>query len=612
MKTKIFGAFNADHSHDNRFANTRNTKLPKLIVLDQTEICQNNQLTCYVWGNFYDLEKSCKDLKIPASDNPADLISTELDKGNYTCAKDFYGEFTYFYITPEKIIIGRDLAGAGLPVFYSKDYFSNSIDELINTGDYRDYNFQAIQSFLHLGTLLPSETILNGIKQLHAGEYLVYQKGKITGGNVFPFEKYYKLVNSRNISEFEAVRELEKLHKKSLKRRIEGRKNISLLMSGGYDSGGNVAAIRDITDDRISGFSVGFKDDDWSELPLTKLLAKKYNIDLYEYLIDGSEIYDLPVIMNALGMPFNENGLMVNYAVMKMIDPDWNGIILGGDGNDQIYGTNLQYLTLHHFISKFGLTHFQTFVNRMISGSRNAFLSRIYFHSYRTQHVLDYPHFGFNRSELKKLLRIHSDDFNTNICMRNEVESHSFDDDYRIFTYFKDFLHECNNLIIFKASSMARLFKHHLSFPYMDKDYVDFVFSLPIKLRFHGTRKELLKGDGVSKYLHKKYLEPKLPHEITHRKKQGGFVPLSIFFSNEEQRKIIFQIIRKSPFIKDLFNDKYVEKFIYDFNNEFTSPNTWFWQKQSNAFQLLNLLTLIVWLEIHINKQRISDLRSMV
>ena len=42
-----------------------------------------------------------------------------------------------------------------------------------------------------------------------------------------------------------------------------------------------------------------------------------------------------------------------------------------------------------------------------------------------------------------------------------------------------------------------------------------------------------VKGKGITKYIHKLLVKPKLPPEVTNRPKQGGFSPLEIFFNDK-------------------------------------------------------------------------------
>jgi asparagine synthetase B (glutamine-hydrolysing) len=84
---------------------------------------------------------------------------------------------------------------------------------------------------------------------------------------------------------------------------------VGLLLSGGYDSGGNIAAFREVCQGEAVSYSIGFQKQSRTELPLAALLSEKIRHQHYEYEIDGSEILDLPLILKATGDPFHEGGL---------------------------------------------------------------------------------------------------------------------------------------------------------------------------------------------------------------------------------------------------------------------------------------------------------------
>ena len=126
-------------------------------------------------------------------------------------------------------------------------------------------------------------------------------------------------------------------------------------MSGGYDSGANLAALRSIYDGEINSYSVGFKGDNWTELPLARIMSKAFGTRHHEYEIDGTEINALPKIVDYLGEPFVEGGLMVNYCAMRMIGEDKPEVILGGDGSDQYFGTSGREVALHYLAARTGM-----------------------------------------------------------------------------------------------------------------------------------------------------------------------------------------------------------------------------------------------------------------
>lgn len=140
-------------------------------------------------------------------------------------------------------------------------------------------------------------------------------------------------------------------------------------MSGGYDSGCNLAALRNIYAGNIRSFSIGFKGDNWTELPLARCMSDTFGTIHTEYEIDGSELSGLPDIVAHLGDPFVEGGLMVNYAAMKLIGDNKPEIILGGDGSDQYFGTSGREVALHYLISKYKMAPLMQLVYRLLCQS---------------------------------------------------------------------------------------------------------------------------------------------------------------------------------------------------------------------------------------------------
>jgi asparagine synthase (glutamine-hydrolysing) len=616
METSFFGSFSNANANDSAFVKIRNSEHTNLIKIEPEHHFTNDTLKCFAWGRFYDLRKTCIDLGIEYTGNPCEALSAAFSGSNYQALDLFYGEFTFILIRHDLILIGRDHAAAGLPVFYNDHFYSNNIDDFkaIPGFDFSP-DLLSVQYFLHLGAITPPNTIIKGIKQLPAGCMLIHTNNTIKIYSLHSFEKYASQAGTLKITEEEAAAEIERLHQNALKRRINDKKKIAFLLSGGYDSGGNLAAFRAISEVEAKGYSIGFKDDPWSELPLASLLAKTFNLQFNQYQIDGSEINELPAIMGFFNNPFQENGLMVNYTVMKMLRNEGNDIILGGDGNDQVYGTGMQEMALHYLSSVSGLKPFQHLISAFtkMAGTKSGLLTKVDFHNRRVLEGNSHTSFGFSLQELNRLLENpETGKIKTNIIKSNGLKIKSFDDNFIASGYFKSLMNDGFDLIIFKAAGMSRLFDQPLSFPYMDKDILDFVSKLPRQMRVAGTPKEIAKGAGKSKYLHKKYLKSKLPAEITERKKQGGFAPLPIFFKDDKQRNLIFQIIRNSGMAKSLFNLKYLEHVLSSYEQIANSENVWFWHRQSMAFRIFNLLTLAVWWDIHFNGKTGKTLKEYI
>lgn len=542
--------------------------------------------------------------------NEAELIlSIFLEKGGQGL-KVVDGAFIILIQIKEEIHLFRDRNGIGGQIYYTKDSFSTTLADLklLNNQSFRP-NHKGISAFLQRGYIPSPHTAVEGVNKVCAGCHFRFKDGKTETVNLFSYNDFDP---DRSINEDEAMHEYESLHGGAIKRRIAGFKNVGILLSGGYDSGGNIYKLRDIFDGEINGFSIGFNDNPWTEVPLAKILADRFGANFYSYNIDGSEITHLPEIVKATGDPFQEGGLLVNYCAMRMAADHDVSVILGGDGNDQFFGTSAKELALsmhlQNGISSFGSEILgRVFSSSLLSGSDNIF--RLNFHLSKISEILRPDSFGLTKGEQKKLIQKGCLDLFDPFEGKRPLFK-NFDELYLYRNYHVDIQQVINEVIIFKASRMAENWNQNIVFPYADLTIYDFLKVLPRPLKCKGEPKEIIKSKGVAKYLHKKYLKPLLPNEITDRKKQGGFAPLPVFFKDQKRRSAVFGFILNSSFGTETLNKQELEKFFATYNRIADKPGGWFWQKQVFAFKLMNLLTLAVWWDINIDNKNYSDLKN--
>ncbi|MBV5315074.1 MAG: hypothetical protein JZU47_17355 [Prolixibacteraceae bacterium] len=551
------------------------------------------------------------------NEKPETILPDFIKNGNDTL-KSIDGDFLAIIIHNQKVFIFRDRHGAGKQFFYSNDIFTSQLTDFISLLGFQcKPDFESLFTFLSIGYIPSPLTSLEGVKKLPGGSLLTFENNKLSVTDLFDYMDYTSQIGTLKLTIDEATLEYERLHKQAIVNRIKNADKVGLLLSGGYDSGGNISALRDLYSGDVVSYSIGFKDNPWTELPLAKILSEKYQSKHFEYEIDGSEIMDLPQIVSALGDPFQEGGLMLNYSAMRLVknSNELPKVILGGDGNDQHFGTSGKELALHWKFKNNGTQLFQKWFD--IAGNNSLFekdniFFRSEFHNRKILHIQQSDTFGFTKSRLNKLNSMGYKVPEYKYLQSSPKSYSDFDDFYRCRNYFVDIKQVINEVILFKASKMADLFSNTISFPYMSTELYQFLKQLPVDYKFNGTLDELSQGKGKSKFLHKRYLKPKLPTEITDRKKQGGFAPLPIFLRNGEQRKVIFEVIEKSEAVKVMFRKEKIHHFLQQYEKIAESPGYWFWYKQVQANQIINLLTLVVWWDIFItgkkNIQSLSDL----
>ncbi len=528
------------------------------------------------------------------------------------------GDFLLIIVVGKTVYFFKDRHGAGKQLFYTNEFFTSQLIDFTSlTGFECKPDLEALFTFLSIGYIPSPQTSLLGVKKLPGGHLMVYENNSIKTTDLFDYQDFTASPETK-LTLDEATNEYERLHKQSIATRIEGAEKVGLLLSGGYDSGGNISALRDLYGGDVVSYSIGFKDNPWTELPLAKILSEKYQSKHFEYEIDGSEIMDLPQIITALGDPFQEGGLMLNYSAMRLVKESGEQpqIILGGDGNDQHFGTSGKELAIHWKFRKNGVQAFQKFFdaagNTSLFEKDNIFF-RSQFHNRKILHIQQSDTFGFTKNRLNKLNSIGYKVPEYQYLKTSPTKYADFDEFFRCRNYFVDIKQVINEVILFKASKMADMFGNNISFPYMSTELYEFLKTMPVNYKFYGSLEDLSKGKGKSKYLHKQYLKPKLPTEITDRKKQGGFAPLPIFLRNKEQRTNIFKMIEQSEAVKALFRKDMIHNFLQQYDQVAESPGYWFWYKQVQANQIINLTTLVVWWDIFIGgKKNVTSLTDLM
>lgn len=547
-----------------------------------------------------------KELKQKNEKQPLPLCLLELyEKEGIKAFLRINGKASIIIVEGTKTTVFRDHWGEGPLVFYSKSAIADSMKGILEIENEKaDIDPVALKSFLRYGFIPAPLTLVKNIKKVPAGYVLIKDGDKEKFVNLYDYHEFKS--KSINIGIEEAREEYDRLLKQSIKRRIGDHKTVGALLSGGYDSGGNIAVLRELFDGEIKSYSIGFKDNPFSELPYASLMAKEFGAKHHEYQMDYHDLDSLPEAIRAFGEPFTESGFMLNNAAMRLVKNEGLPVILGGDGNDQLFGTTGKELALNYLIKNNGLQFtqraFQSLSrNKIFEKDNLAFKLR--FHNNKILNVMKPDNFGMNDFLLNQIFHL------------NEVDEHPVFDalpvDYRNFTelhdqhnFYLDIRHSINEVIINKASRLSAYYGNNLGFTYIDKDIYDFVKQLPLSLRLKGELKDLARGKGVTKYLHKYYTKPKLPKEVTQRKKQGGFSPLSIFFDRTDLRQHIFTYILNSDFSKSFMKPEGLKAFLDQYNKNAKTQGYWFWFKQLQSNQLMNLLVISLWYDMYMNKKQ--------
>ncbi|MEG1580539.1 MAG: asparagine synthase-related protein [Bacteroidaceae bacterium] len=556
---------------------------------------ETDQFTLYFMGRLYGAEASSGDRTAQMA---AQLYRSEGLQG----LKQLNGSYTLvIYQNDGAVHLVRDHHATHAQLYYNKEYFSSALDTLLKLPTIQaEPNLESLSVFLSKGYVPTPHTAINGIFKLPAGRILTVQNETISVVDQYDTQTVHPAPKEDGVNLEKYAKEYRQLHHEAIKKCIHGSQNVGILLSGGYDSGCNLAALRNVYDGIISSYSIGFKGDSWTELPLAKIMSEQFGTLHHEYEIDGTELKALPQIISHLGDPFVEGGLMVNYSVMRMMGADKPDVILGGDGSDQYFGTSGREIAIRYLLSKSGTKGISQMIYKMLSHEvfdKDGLPYRMRFHLDKILNLLEGDRFGFPTFKLNALIQPDLVDAST--PLRYNLKS--FDHLYTQHALASDLEQVIHQVILFKASRMAELFHQKMAFPYMDNELYAFLQRLPVEYKCAGHHVlDIARGKMTAKFLLKYSYQEQLPQAITAKKKQGGFAPMPLFFKDPAQRSKSKDFILQSSVCNEFLNRREVERFLTTYDQEVSSSAAWFWYQQNKAIQYFNLLTLSIWWEHYI------------
>ncbi|MEG2598544.1 MAG: asparagine synthase-related protein [Muribaculaceae bacterium] len=558
-------------------------------------IYTNDGLSVMFCGNVYNKHE----IGFDNNESNAYIAYLLYQKGLKTLSK-IDGSFTIVIKDGVTTIIVRDHHGTHSQIYYNKNSYATSLSDLCNTVGFKnDIDYSSLCSFLNIGYIATDRTAFRDVMKLAAGTALIATKGQFKSIKLFE-ANFTPAQSDKSLDELSE--EYGALHRAAISRRIGNSQNVGILLSGGYDSGCNLAALRGIYNGEVNSYSIGFKGDNWSELPLARCMSDTFGTTHHEYEISGDEIDALPEIVKHLGDPFVEGGLMVNYCAMRMIGVHKPSIILGGDGSDQYFGTSGREIAIHCQASKYGMMPLIKGINSILNNNifeKDNKAYRIRFQLDKIINILHGDMFGIPEFMLRNI--VINDKYSLSHSSE-KIDTSSFEALYTQHAIISDLEKIINQVILFKASRMAEMFGNNMAFPFMDNMLYDFLQQLPVSFKCRGENvRRISQGDSEAKFLLKYHYKPQLPTEITTKKKQGGFAPMPIFFSDEKRRRRMAEYILSSAVMGTFLCRNNVERFLHQYENDIKKGGNWFWYSQNKAIQYFNLLTLAVWWETYVN-----------
>jgi asparagine synthase (glutamine-hydrolysing) len=434
-------------------------------------------------------------------------------------------------IYDKKLYLFRDIFGKK-PLYFTKDgIFSSEIKAIISLLGYTpNINLTALAEYLNLNSSIAPNTIYKGIYKLPAGCYF---DGEI--------KKYYDFKREIiDISEQEAIVEVDRLLKNSISKRLQSKVEIGTLLSGGIDS----SLIASLMPQGVKTFSIGYDGyENYDERKWAKLVSNNISSNHYEISMNKEQFFEnIDKFLEIIDEPIADSAYIPAFHLANKIPLK---VVMSGEGSDELFLGYRRYEEFFEFKSASlpNKMWLKKYIQRHYEDIKEWEIFRRFF--------ADEPIFRginevFYQTQIDKILKTKGNTKGKNSAnIKINYERFLLFNDSFDFTYF-DMKVWLSEVLLMKLDKMFMGNSIEARSPFLDKELVEFIFNLPENIR--GREKSLIKK-VASRYL---------PKEIINRKKKGFAYPFLEWLKEENQFSYILTINQKTK----LFNENYLKDIV--------------------------------------------------
>jgi asparagine synthase (glutamine-hydrolysing) len=196
----------------------------------------------------------------------------------------------------------------------------------------REVDLEAIDSYLSFLCVPAPLTAYKDIRKLEPGHWLKWKDGKIETRRYWlpDFSKKIK------ITEQEAIEETTRLLREATRIRMISEVPLGAFLSGGVDSSTVVALMAQESAQPVKTFSIGFEEQDYSELKYARRVAEHVGAEYNEFIVRPNALEVLPTLVEHYGEPYADSSAVPTYYVSRETRKHVT-VALNGDGGDESF-----------------------------------------------------------------------------------------------------------------------------------------------------------------------------------------------------------------------------------------------------------------------------------
>lgn len=527
------------------------------------------------------------------TDSDTEAIIHAYEAYGADCPKHLRGMFA-FAIWDEKtqeLLLARDRVGKK-PLLYAEAngqlVFGSEFSALLLHPDIsREIDRDAIHYYLSFMCVPAPLTAYRAIRKLEPGHTLRWHKGQIE------IKRYWQpdFSNKLKINEEEAGERAVKLLREAVRVRLMSEVPLGAFLSGGVDSSAIVALMSEQSSAPVKTFSIGFEEQDFSELHHARRVAEHVGAEHHEFIVRPDALEVLPTLVEHYGEPFADSSAIPTYYVAKETRKHVT-VALNGDGGDECFAGYERYaaMRLAENYHKLPSAIRQSVVERIIeslpeSGTHGKKMARVkrFMRAASLPNVERYMRWvSVFDAEMQK--ELYSERF---AAETEHLRAASFLEPWFAqgsggsivdAALLADTMTYLPNDLLVKVDIASMAVSLEARSPFLDHHVIEFAASLPANLKLRGL---------TTKYLLKRTLKKLLPAENLGRRKMGFGVPIGHWFRGQMQSFLRETVLSEKALKRGFFNPAAVRHLVDDHTHG----------KRDFAHQLWTLLMLELWFQ---------------
>jgi asparagine synthase (glutamine-hydrolysing) len=536
---------------------------------------EDNSVVVVYNGEIYNFNELAAELKSYGhtfrTHSDTEVIVHAWEQWGQQCVDQFRGMFAFAIWDKQRrtLFLARDRLGIK-PLYYAElsdghFIFSSELKALrIHPGFIPEIDPFAVEEYFAYGYVPDPRTIFKNVKKLEPGYTLT-----ISSNNPIPVLQQYwdvpfateSLLSDKQI-EYELIERL----REAVKIRMIAEVPLGAFLSGGVDSSAVVALMSEAGQEHVNTCSIGFSDPKYNESEYASQVSTLYHTNHYMKNVEADDYDLIDKLSSIYDEPYADSSAIPTYRVCELARQRVT-VALSGDGGDENFAGYRRYRWHMHEEKIRSLL--PGFVRRPLFG----ILGNIY-------PKLDWaPRYLRAKSTFQSLSRDALDAYLHTVSVvyddvrkplysssfRRELQGYHarqvFDDissraptsDPLSLVQYIDMKTYLPGDILTKVDRASMAHSLEVRVPLLDHKFVEWVSCLPHRYKLRGRE---------GKYIFKRALETRLPHDVLYRSKMGFAVPLASWFRGPLRERVQNALLGEPLLSTGMFNDKHIARIV--------------------------------------------------